>query len=107
MACAASTEPAVPADASDDAFSLERRWRIAPQVAIRPEQFGGLAYHYGTRRLSFLKSRGLLEVVQRLDGCSNAWDACRAAGVPDDELPRYEQALAVLARTGMICEATE
>jgi putative mycofactocin binding protein MftB len=33
---------------------LDRAWALAPQVSVRPEQFGALLYHFGTRRLSFL-----------------------------------------------------
>jgi putative mycofactocin binding protein MftB len=83
-------------------FDAQRAWALHPQVALRPEPFGALAYHFGTRRLSFLKSRTLLAVVESLADQPSAREACRAAGVPDDELPRYEHALATLAETGMI-----
>jgi mycofactocin biosynthesis protein MftB len=85
--------------------ALEGRWRLNPQVALRPERFGALAYHFGTRRLSFLKSRRLLEVVEGLEGAADPTAACRAAGVPDAELPHYRRALATLADTGMIVPA--
>jgi putative mycofactocin binding protein MftB len=81
---------------------LDRGWRVAPQVAVRPEPFGALVYHFGTRRLTFLKSRLLLDVLSALAEHDSARDACRAAGVTADELPRYEAALATLADTGMI-----
>jgi putative mycofactocin binding protein MftB len=84
-------------------FDLDGPWRLHPQVALRPESFGALAYHFGTRRLSFLKDRTLLGIVQRLDAQPCAADACRAAGVATADLPRYEQALATLAATDMIC----
>ena len=83
-------------------FDLGRAWTLDPRVALRPESFGALAYHFGTRRLSFLKSLQLLEIVRSLGDHASARDACRAAGVADDELPRYEQALTALADTGMI-----
>jgi putative mycofactocin binding protein MftB len=83
-------------------IDLGGAWELDPQVALRPEPFGALAYHFGTRRLSFLKSRQLLDVVRALGAHPTAQDACRAAGVREDELPRYEQALATLATTGMI-----
>ena len=54
------------------AFDLERAWALDPQVALRPEPFGALAYHFGTRRLSFLKSRRLLAVVEGLAGAATA-----------------------------------
>lgn len=83
-------------------IDLGEAWRLHPQVALRPESFGALAYHFGTRRLSFLKSRALLAVVQRLAEHPDALSACRAAGVDDGELPRYRRALATLAGSGMI-----
>jgi mycofactocin biosynthesis protein MftB len=86
---------------------LDRGWRVAPQVAVRPEPFGALVYHFGTRRLTFLKSRLLLDVVDALGQHDSARDACRAAGVSDDELPRYERALSTLADTGMIVSRAE
>jgi putative mycofactocin binding protein MftB len=84
------------------AFDLERGWALDPQVALRPEPFGALAYHFGTRRLSFLKSRTLLRVVESLSEQPSARAACAAAGVGDAELPQYTRALATLAETGMI-----
>ncbi len=56
-------------------------WTLHPQVSLRPESFGALAYHFGTRRLSFLKSRTLLAVVESLADQPTGHDACRAAGV--------------------------
>ena len=84
------------------AFDLERGWALHPQVALRPEPFGALAYHFGTRRLSFLKSRTLLAVVQSLAEQPSARAACEAAGVPAAQLPQSTRALATLADTGMI-----
>lgn len=81
---------------------LSRPWRLNPQVALRPESFGALAYHFGTRRLSFLKSRQLLDAVERLADEPDPDTACRAAGVTEAELPGYRRALATLAETGMI-----
>jgi putative mycofactocin binding protein MftB len=78
-------------------------WTLHPQVSLRPESFGALAYHFGTRRLSFLKSRTLLAVVESLADQPTGHDACRAAGVPSEELRRYERALNTLAESGMIC----
>ena len=83
-------------------FDLGRPWAVHPQVALRPEPFGALAYHFGTRRLSFLKSRTLLRVVESLGEQPSARAACAAAGVSEAELPRYTRALATLAETGMI-----
>ncbi|MGC8463241.1 MAG: mycofactocin biosynthesis chaperone MftB, partial [Acidimicrobiales bacterium] len=91
---------ALPAGA---AFDAAAPWRLHPQVSLRPEPFGALAYHFGTRRLSFLKTRRLVDVVQALATRPDALGVCRAAGVPDAELPVYLRALASLAGSGMIC----
>jgi mycofactocin biosynthesis protein MftB len=85
-------------------FDGARPWALHPLVSLRPESFGALAYHFGTRRLSFLKSRALLAVVQSLAEYPTAREACRASGVAEAELPRFERALAALAQSGMISE---
>jgi mycofactocin biosynthesis protein MftB len=85
---------------------LDAAWRLHPQVSVRPERFGALLYHFGTRRLSFLKSPALLTVVQSLDSQPTARAACAAAGVGPADLPAYAKALATLAAGSMICERT-
>ena len=84
------------------AFDLDGRWALTEQVALRPEPFGALAYHFGTRRLSFVKDRTLLEVVRSLADHPSARAACAAAGVPDSRMPSFERALATLATSDMI-----
>jgi mycofactocin biosynthesis protein MftB len=86
-------------------IDLDRRYALHPQVAMRPEPFGALLYHFGTRRLSFLKDPKLLAVVRALAEQPTARAACAAAGVGADELPRYRIALATLAHTQMLREA--
>jgi mycofactocin biosynthesis protein MftB len=81
---------------------LDCTWSLSPQVVIRPERFGALLYHFGTRRLSFVKDKRLLAVVERLDESSSARVACEAAGVAVDELPAFERALAQLADSDML-----
>jgi putative mycofactocin binding protein MftB len=83
-------------------FDLDRPWAVADQVALRPEPFGALAYHFGTRRLSFLKTRKLLAVVEALRDAPTGRAACASAGVDEAELPAYEQALRSLAHSGMV-----
>jgi putative mycofactocin binding protein MftB len=85
---------------------MDAPWRLARQVSVRPERFGALLYHFGTRRLSFLKSRALLDVVVGLRDCDSATECCLRAGVPADDLAAYRAALATLARSGMIEEGT-
>ncbi|WP_026909886.1 mycofactocin biosynthesis chaperone MftB [Patulibacter minatonensis] len=106
-----TTAPA-PADATTQAgaadwaggheFSLDAAWTLNPQVALRPERFGALAYHFGTRRLSFLKSPHLLTVVERLADHPTARAACLDAGLDAAQTATFGKALATLARTDMI-----
>jgi putative mycofactocin binding protein MftB len=84
------------------AFDLDRKYVLHPQVAVRPEPFGALLYHFGTRRLSFLKDPRLLGAVRELAGQPSARAACLAAGVTEPELPRFARALATLADTDML-----
>jgi len=82
---------------------LDVRWRLHPQVAVRPEPFGALLYHFGTRKLSFVKSVGVVEVVTALGEHPTARDALRAAGVEDDVT--YRKAIATLAESRMLVRA--
>jgi putative mycofactocin binding protein MftB len=87
-------------------FDLDAAWQLHPQVSVRPERFGALLYHFGTRRLSFLKSPALLTVVSSLAAQPSARSACAAAGIDPAELPAYKRALATLASSQMICGRT-
>jgi putative mycofactocin binding protein MftB len=100
---AVSTEAVSASDGAGTGFDLDHPWQLHPQVSVRPERFGALLYHFGTRRLSFLKSPALLTVVRSLGDAPSAREACRAAGVTDTELPAYAAALATLAGSRMIC----
>ena len=85
-----------------DSFDLDRPWQLHPQVSVRPERFGALLYHFGTRRLSFLKSPALLTVVRELGDAPSAREACRRAGLAQADLPAYATALRTLATSQMI-----
>ena len=88
-------------------FDLDAAWQLHPQVSVRPERFGALLYHFGTRRLSFLKTPVLLAVVSSLASQPSARAACEAAGVPPPQLPSSARALATLQASQMICARTE
>lgn len=81
---------------------LDRPLELVPQVSLRPERFGALLYHFGTRRLSFLKDPRLLTVIQRLPDAPTARSACAEAGVEPASMRSFEAALDRLVRTGMI-----
>ena len=86
-------------------FDPEARWRIHPSVAVRPEPFGALLYHFGTRRLTFLKDRRMLEIVTTLASHSTARQACAAAGVSPAEQPGFDAALQRLVACDMLAPA--
>jgi putative mycofactocin binding protein MftB len=83
------------------AFAVEQAWQLNPQVALRDESFGALAYHYGNRRLVFLKSRLLVELVSSLRDYPSATEAI-AAVVPEGQHDSYRRALARLAASEVI-----
>ena len=51
----------------------DRHLVLHPRVALRPEPFGALAYHYGTRRLVFLKHPDIVRVVRSLSANTPPW----------------------------------
>ena len=101
-----STAPvaAVPDQTSSDetGFDPALPWRQARSVALRPEPFGALVYHFGNRKLSFLKSKTLVRVVETLADHPTASATLAACEVPEAQHPAYVTALATLARSQMI-----
>ena len=83
-------------------FDTSARYRLDPNVAVRPEPFGALAYHYGSRRLTFLRSQLLADLVRDL-GDHESVDAALDATVPARERRTYRNALASLAESRFIC----
>jgi mycofactocin biosynthesis protein MftB len=82
-------------------FDTSVRYRLDPDVALRPEPFGALAYHYGSRRLTFLRSRLLADLVRDLDKHQSV-DAAIESAVPVRQRPSYLKALASLAESRFI-----
>jgi putative mycofactocin binding protein MftB len=92
--------PALDAGVFDPALPF----RCSPRVALRPEPFGALVYHFGTRRLSFLKTPQLVDVVSGLERHPSVHAAIDAAGIEPAQRPAYLRALAGLAANGTIEE---
>jgi putative mycofactocin binding protein MftB len=87
---------------SDVVFDASLPWRKARSVALRPEPFGALVYHFGNRKLSFLKSKPLVAVVESLAEHPSAAATLTACAIPEGQRPAYLKALADLARSHMI-----
>jgi len=85
-------------------MDLDRAWRLHPQVSVRPEPFGALLYHFGNRKLSFLKDRTLLDIVSRLEQEPSARAACLAAGLDETQVDRFGVALATLEKSEILVE---
>ena len=84
-------------------FDPDDRYRLSRRVGLRPEPFGALAYHYDTRRLVFLKSPELVELVRALDQHPSAGAAIDAVVAPTAQRrSAYEAALASLCESGVV-----
>ena len=93
---------AEPAVVAEGAFDPALPWRRARSVAMRPEPFGALVYHFGNRKLSFLKSKLLVTVVESLEQHPSVHATLTACAVPETQRAAYVKALADLARSQMI-----
>lgn len=83
-------------------FDPESPWQLSSQVSVRPEPFGALLYHFGTRKLSFLKDRTLVTIVESLQDQPSARAAVVAAGVADRSQQTYISAVSALVDSQMV-----
>jgi len=81
---------------------LDRPLALHPRVALRPEPFGALAYHYDTRRLNFLRSHDLVALVRALADHESPRAAFDAAGIDPARWPSFAKALDALAASGFL-----
>jgi putative mycofactocin binding protein MftB len=75
---------------------------LHPQVALRPEPFGALAYHYGNRRLSFLRSPELVALVESLGEHAGIDEALAASGIDPARWPSFRRALTSLLESEVL-----
>jgi putative mycofactocin binding protein MftB len=75
---------------------------LHPQVAVRPEPFGALAYHYGNRRLVFLKHPDVVRVLGALGQHETLASALAACGVDERRWPSFVRALASLESSEIV-----
>jgi mycofactocin radical SAM maturase len=85
-------------------FDASRPYRLDPRVALRPETFGALAYHYGNRRLTLLRAPELATVVRDIGRFPSARAAYDNTGVDPSRWTAFEKALTSLERSGFITE---
>jgi putative mycofactocin binding protein MftB len=81
---------------------LTGAWELDPQVALRPEPFGALAYHYGNRRLTFVRSHDLVDLVQSLGDYPSVDAALAASSIAPARWQSFVQALSSLADSEVI-----
>ena len=89
---------------SSTATLLDAALELHPQVALRPEPFGALAYHYGNRRLIFLKHPDVVRVVRALDDHATVADTLRACDIDEARWPSFVDALDSLVRSELLRE---
>ena len=94
MACVAST----------DLHTLDTALELHPQVALRPEPFGALAYHYGNRRLIFLKHPDMVRVANELAHHPTLQATLEACDIADSRWPSFAQAFAALQTSEIVRE---
>ncbi len=87
--------------ATSNIFDSAKPFCLSQDVSLRDESFGALAYHHVNRRLVFLKSRLLVDLVRRLGEFASVNEALEAL-VSSTERDRYEAALASLHRSGLL-----
>ncbi|CAN5589152.1 hypothetical protein BH10ACT2_BH10ACT2_26050 [soil metagenome] len=100
MACAVSTDLIAGATHPILEVALE----LHPQVALRPEPFGALAYHYGNRRLVFLKHVDVVAVARTLADHASLADALRAADVEPHRWGSFATAFNALRNSEVVRE---
>jgi putative mycofactocin binding protein MftB len=83
---------------------LDRPLALDPQVALRPEPFGALAYHYGNRRLIFLKHPDVVRVVRSLGDHPTLAATLQACGIDERRWPAFVDAVESLVASGVIRE---
>lgn len=87
-------------------LDVDAPWRLHPDVAMRPEPFGALLYHFGTRRLSIVKDPVLHAVLRRLDGVRTLRSELAEQGCDGARGREVLAALRTLATTEMIVRQT-
>ena len=78
------------------AVTLDAPYELNPQVSLRPEAFGALAYHFGNRRLTFLRSPDMVRLCEVLGDHDTLGAALAATGIDEQRWPSFAKALTLL-----------
>ena len=82
--------------------TLQAAYTLDHQVALRPESFGALAYHYRNRRLIFLRSPDIVRVVSALAEAPTVAAALTASDIDERRWPTFVAALTDLEHSEVI-----
>ena len=74
-------------------ITAESACELHPHVAVRPEPFGALAYHYDNRRLVFMKHNDVVTVVKSLSQNPSLRAALESCQVEETRWPAFIAAL--------------
>ena len=94
------TDPITRSDHSTSV--LDSALALHPDVALRPERFGALAYHYGNRRLVFLKHPSMVDVVRTLADHPDLRSALDANGVDPGQWDAFDRAITSLVESEVV-----
>jgi len=83
---------------------LDSSLELHPKVALRPEPFGALAYHFDTRKLVFLKHPDVVRVVESLGEHATVADTLAACDIDEARWPSFDKALTSLYESEMLHE---
>ncbi len=83
-------------------ITVDSACTLDPQVALRPEPFGALAYHYGNRKLIFLRHPDVVAVVKSLDEFDTLKDALLANNVAESRWPNFVKAIDSLSKSEIV-----
>jgi putative mycofactocin binding protein MftB len=85
---------------------IGRALALHPQVALRPEPFGALAYHYDTRRLVLLKHPDIVRVVESLADHTTVAEALAACAIDPTRHHAFATAIDSLLDSEILCDRT-
>lgn len=105
MATAVAAEPdarLMTATSAPEDPLLARPARLSPAVSLRPEPFGALAYHFGNRRLSFLRHPDIVRVVTTMGEYPSVRAALEGNDIDRSRWPSFARAVRTMVESEML-----